>query len=161
MPIKRAFINFFHYWILFGFNIGLELFHFYKPPKYSNTVVSILFVTWALFEFLNLQCHITLSKFRKDVAEKSPSSPEFQSTHKRRGIPFGYGFDYASSANYFWESCAWIVFSMLTRCYTAYFFTICSVIQMLIWAKEKHRRYKKEFGDKYPKHRKAMIPFII
>ena len=32
---------------------------------------------------------------------------------------------------------------------------------MLIWAKEKHRRYKKDFGDKYPRDRKAMIPFIV
>jgi very-long-chain enoyl-CoA reductase len=32
---------------------------------------------------------------------------------------------------------------------------------MLIWAKEKHRRYKKDFGDKYPKNRKAILPFLI
>jgi len=32
---------------------------------------------------------------------------------------------------------------------------------MIIWAKQKHRRYRKEFGDKFPKNRKAMIPFII
>lgn len=32
---------------------------------------------------------------------------------------------------------------------------------MLIWAKEKHRRYKKEFGDKYPKSRKAIVPFVV
>jgi very-long-chain enoyl-CoA reductase len=32
---------------------------------------------------------------------------------------------------------------------------------MMIWAKDKHRRYKIEFGDKYPKNRTAMIPFIF
>jgi very-long-chain enoyl-CoA reductase len=32
---------------------------------------------------------------------------------------------------------------------------------MGVWAKKKHRNYKKEFGSKYPKDRKAMIPFIF
>jgi very-long-chain enoyl-CoA reductase len=32
---------------------------------------------------------------------------------------------------------------------------------MLDWAIKKHKRYKKDFGDKYPRGRKAMIPFII
>ena len=29
------------------------------------------------------------------------------------------------------------------------------------WALKKHKNYKKEFGDKYPKNRKAFIPFIL
>jgi len=49
----------------------------------------------------------------------------------------------------------------VTRNYTAYLFTIFSVVQMAIWALDKHRRYRKEFGDKYPKNRKAMFPFIL
>jgi len=32
---------------------------------------------------------------------------------------------------------------------------------MLQWALGKHRRYKKDFGDKYPRSRKAMFPFLI
>jgi very-long-chain enoyl-CoA reductase len=32
---------------------------------------------------------------------------------------------------------------------------------MGVWAQKKHRNYKKEFGDKYPRNRKAMIPFIF
>lgn len=40
-------------------------------------------------------------------------------------------------------------------------FTAFSFGQMLIWAKQKHARYRKEFGDKYPKNRKAMVPFIV
>jgi very-long-chain enoyl-CoA reductase len=30
---------------------------------------------------------------------------------------------------------------------------------MLVWAQQKHRRYKKEFPG-YPKNRKVLIPFI-
>ncbi|VDK60767.1 unnamed protein product [Cylicostephanus goldi] len=31
---------------------------------------------------------------------------------------------------------------------------------MAIWAKNKHRAYKKEFPD-YPKERMAMVPFVF
>jgi very-long-chain enoyl-CoA reductase len=66
-----------------------------------------------------------------------------------------------SCANYLWEALGWIIYSILTRNYTAYIFTVFSIVQMAKWAVEKHRRYKKEFGDKYPKGRKAMFPFIL
>jgi very-long-chain enoyl-CoA reductase len=65
-----------------------------------------------------------------------------------------------SCANYFWESCGWVTFSLLSRSYASYFFTFCSVAQMLQWALKKHAAYKKEFPS-YSKSRKAMIPFLI
>jgi len=39
-------------------------------------------------------------------------------------------------------------------------FTAVAAGQMYVWAVKKHRRYRKEFGDKYPRNRKAMIPFL-
>ena len=40
-------------------------------------------------------------------------------------------------------------------------FTIAGTVQMTIWAKQKHRAYKKEFGDKYPKQwRWALLPAL-
>jgi very-long-chain enoyl-CoA reductase len=36
-----------------------------------------------------------------------------------------------------------------------------STVQMVLWAKKKHTAYKKEFGDKYPRSRKAMFPGIL
>jgi very-long-chain enoyl-CoA reductase len=32
-------------------------------------------------------------------------------------------------------------------------------LQMAVWAKKKHRNYKKEFGSQYPK-RWIMIPWV-
>ncbi len=49
----------------------------------------------------------------------------------------------------------------MTQTLTAALFTIAGLVQMTIWAKQKHRAYKKEFADKYPKQRKAIIPFFI
>jgi very-long-chain enoyl-CoA reductase len=62
---------------------------------------------------------------------------------KQRGIPKGWGFDYISCANYFWEALGWIMFSILTRTYMAYMFTFYSIYQMLEWAIKKHKTYKK------------------
>ena len=80
---------------------------------------------------------------------------------KQRGIPRGWGFGLVSCANYFWETMGWIMFCILTRGITSVLFLVVSAVQMLIWAIKKHKTYKKEFGDKYPRGRKAMSPFII
>jgi len=45
--------------------------------------------------------------------------------------------------------------------HTAALFLVVSTGQMALWATKKHKAYKREFGDKYPRGRKAMIPFIF
>lgn len=45
--------------------------------------------------------------------------------------------------------------------FVAGIFAAVSAGQMGVWAIKKHRAYKREFGTKYPKGRKAMIPFIF
>ena len=103
---------------------------------------------FCIFEFFNLQCHLVLKNLRK------PGTTE-------RGIPRGWGFEYVSCANYFWEALAWLTFAVQSQVLGAYFFLAVSFFQMLQWALQKHNRYKKDFGAKYPKGRKAMVPFII
>lgn len=156
MPVKRIFINSFHYWILCGLFIGLEFFHFWKDVGYSNSTVQILSVFFLVFEFLNLMCHITLKNLRSGKGKDGHVSE-----NKRRGIPYGWGFNQISCANYWWEALSWFTFSLISRCWASYLFTAVSFFQMLVWALEKHRRYRKEFGDKYPRGRKAIVPFVI
>jgi very-long-chain enoyl-CoA reductase len=105
-------------------------------------------------------CHIELSSFRKKAAKPKTDAGTYVNPTKVRGIPKGWGFSLVSCANYFWESLGWIIFCILSRSYTVYFFTACSIYQMLEWALKKHKQYKKEFPD-YPRGRKAMFPFII
>ena len=45
--------------------------------------------------------------------------------------------------------------------HVAALFLVVATGQMAIWALKKHKTYKREFGDKYPRGRKAMIPFIF
>jgi len=53
-----------------------------------------------------------------------------------------------------------MTFAIQAQVLGAYFFLAVSFFQMLQWAIQKHRRYKKDF-EKYPRGRKAMIPFVI
>lgn len=48
MPFRRALINMFHYWILFGLFVGIELFYFWKDPKYPSPVIAGLVVVWGV-----------------------------------------------------------------------------------------------------------------
>jgi very-long-chain enoyl-CoA reductase len=70
-------------------------------------------------------------------------------------------FDLVSCPNYTYEVGAWLAFSLMSQTLTALLFASAGALQMTIWAKQKHRAYKKEFADKYPKQRKAIIPFVI
>ena len=101
MPYTNIFKNSFHYWVIFGFTTMYFFMHpDYTPPDWgSKTKSLILFGAFLFCELMNLMCHITLRNLRK------PGSTE-------RGIPKGFGFDFASSANYFWEFCCWTLFAL-------------------------------------------------
>ena len=142
MPMKRVFINCAHYWILFAFLNSLELYFFpSNVGKHSNRTIILLCIIWLLFEFCNYKCHEELSSFRKKTAQ--PAGEGYQNSEKKRGIPKTFGFQYVSCANYFWESLGWLTFSALTRTYASYLFTGVSIAQMLQWALQKHKGYKK------------------
>lgn len=65
-----------------------------------------------------------------------------------------------SCANYFWETIAWLCFSLLTQCATSYLFLAVSFMQMNDWAQKKHRRYITDFRN-YPKDRRAILPYLF
>jgi very-long-chain enoyl-CoA reductase len=80
----------------------------------------------------------------------------------KKGIPPPKeGFEYVTCANYFWEFLAWFCFSIVSLHWSVFLFTCCGFYQMREWAIKKHKEIKKAFGDKYPKERKAFIPFFI
>jgi len=101
MPFFNVFKNSAHYWLLLG--VGSMYFFLhpdYTPPSWASDEIHMgLFAFFCFVEFMNLMCHITLRNLRK------PGSSE-------RGIPAGWGFDFVSCANYFWESLAWLTYSI-------------------------------------------------
>ena len=53
-----------------------------------------------------------------------------------------------------------ITISHVTSLPIALLFTLLGFAQMAQWALGKHRNYKAEF-QKYPKSRKAIVPFLL
>lgn len=140
MPFKRIFINSVHYWIFFALLNGIEIFMFPSTHEYSPMTLGVLVGLWALFEFCNFQCHVVLSSFRK---KKTKVDGEYVNASKSRGIPYGWGFNLVSCANYFWEVMGWLIFAIITRAYASWFFLAVSMFQMIDWAIKKHKNYRK------------------
>ena len=149
MPFTNIFKNSFHYFIIFGF--GTMFFYLwprYEDPGWGSDTASYVFTgVFCLFELLNFKTHLILMNLRQ------PGTIE-------RKIPHGWGFGLVSSANYLWETLAWLTFCIHAQVIGGYVFLLVSVVQMALWAVKKHRRYRTEFPD-YPKNRKAMFPFIL
>ena len=123
----------------------------YSPPEwqsYGRFLRYFFVILFFLSEIQNLKCHLILRDLRIENSGK-------------KGIPKGFLFNYVSCANYFWEFISWLCFSIFVGTLTCYIFTFLGLLIMANWALKKHREYHKHFGDKYPKNRKAIIPFII
>ncbi|ODV58321.1 trans-2-enoyl-CoA reductase (NADPH) TSC13 ASCRUDRAFT_78013 [Ascoidea rubescens DSM 1968] len=163
MPLFNLFKNSGHYWILSGFNLSIFIyfnnflnpdnsllnFLFYTKADYENNLIpGVLILGWLFAEISNLICHLNLSSLRKDGSKD----------HK---IPFGYGFNLVSCPNYFFESISWLFFFLINLNPFSLFFLVVSTAQMVIWGIKKHKRYLKDFGDKYPRNRKIYFPYIF
>ncbi|CAK9438801.1 uncharacterized protein LODBEIA_P30250 [Lodderomyces beijingensis] len=162
MPVFNIFKNSTHYWLLSGFNLAYFV---YAPEKgsYENGVAKYIFHVnslpqwavytlvgvWAFAELSNYKTHLILSSLREQDAKKYV-------------IPHGYGFDWVSCPNYFFESLSWLAYALLVGNWSAWVFFAVSTGQMWLWAVKKHKRYLKTFGDDYKKlKRKVFVPFVI
>lgn len=138
----------FYYWILYAVIVSYNIFHPDYTNSHSDITVIILAACYLFSEYMNYSCHMIL----KDLKLKNKGF---------RGIPEGNMFEYVSCAHYFWELITWIVFFILVGTVSSFLFVIYSLLSMFFMAKSKHEGYLKYFGDKYPKHRKIMIPFLL
>ncbi|GAA6023977.1 hypothetical protein JCM10207_006840, partial [Rhodosporidiobolus poonsookiae] len=160
MPWFNIIKNSAHYWGLSGVLLAAPL---YGPWNSASALAGTVrdrdgwlygwTALWAFAELSNLLTHLNLSSLR-------PAGTRV------RQIPRGYGFDHAlpfplsvlgggvSCANYWYETLAWTAFAGLTLSWAAALFLAVAVAQMYVWALKKHRRYRKEFGDKYPRGRR-------
>lgn len=100
MPFKRVLINSLHYWVFFALFNAIELYLFPSGHTYSQPVIIGIVALWAIFELLNYKCHTILGNFRKTPKQKDEK--EYTNQAKARQIPYGFGFNQVSCANYFW-----------------------------------------------------------
>lgn len=150
MPFSNLFKNCGYYW---GFAAWVAFFvnhPLYTPPKEDLFYTGMCL--FYLMEMGNLSSHITLRSLR-------PAG-----TRVRR-IPHGGLFEFVTCPNYTYEIMSWVGFNLMTKTVAGILFMAAGALQMLLWAQNKHRNYKKEFDGKdgralYPKNRKILIPFV-
>ena len=150
MPFTNLFKNCIYYW---GFAAYVA--YFVNHPKYTPPPEDLVYTGMCLFYFMeigNFSAHWNLRTLR-------PAGT------KVRRIPRGGLFELVSCPNYTYEILSWLGFNLMTRTVAGILFMIAGAIQMFIWAKGKHRRYKREFDGQedrplYPPNRRAIVPFI-
>ncbi|KAH7098724.1 3-oxo-5-alpha-steroid 4-dehydrogenase-domain-containing protein [Auriculariales sp. MPI-PUGE-AT-0066] len=158
MPATYIIRNSAHYWLWTGVAFAYVLY----SSTYSATELNknksnlrndprfvwacVAFWTWA--QLSNFSTHLTLRNLR-------PAGTA------QRGIPYGYGFGLISCPNYLFDIFAWLALAVLTGSWVAYGFVVFASYVLTGWAMKRHRAYRKEFGDKYPRNRKALWPFIL
>ena len=150
MPLKNLYKNCAYYWGLYG----LLCCYFIFNPNYTpiTFLLGFRYVFVMLFfnaEIKNLKCHIILRDLKNyNNGKKAPP-------------PNKDGFEVCTCANYFWEFLAWFCFSVFSLHWSIILFTCCGFYQMKEWALKKHKMLKEAYGDRYPKERKAFIPYFI
>ena len=137
-----------YYWLINGFLIAREVFADSFKEKHSKILTTILALLQLYCEFGNYSCHMILKRTKEE-------------NKGFRGIPRGNMFEYVSAANYFWELATWLTFAITVQTLCSFLFFFIAVGLLTKMAKPKHEGYIKYFGDKYPKSRKIIFPFIL
>lgn len=79
----------------------------------------------------------------------------------RYKIPMGGMFNYVSGANFFGECLEWTGFALASWSWSGLAFAAVTWGNTGPRAVQHHKWYLQKFGDKYPRHRKALIPSVL
>ncbi|KAJ7760662.1 3-oxo-5-alpha-steroid 4-dehydrogenase-domain-containing protein [Mycena maculata] len=157
MRFKNIFKNSAHYYLLSGLLLAYDV---YRPAFSAPAVAgtwhdgSFLGIAWAVWGFAQL------SNFRTHLTTRA-LRPAGTMT---RAVPMGYGFSWPFNLafpNYFFDLLGWGTVWAMSGSWAVGLFLAVSGGQMVLWAQKKHAAYKREFGDKYPRGRKALFPWIL
>ncbi|KAJ9098950.1 hypothetical protein QFC19_006174 [Naganishia cerealis] len=121
-----------HYWLLCGVSTAVAL---YRPAYSAASLKGTVFdnSNW-IGAWVAAWAWAEFSNLLTHLNLRNIRTPPGQP----RKFPRGYGFDFV----------------------TLILFTAVSAAQMAEWAAKKHKVYRKEHGDKYPRNRKRIIPFV-
>lgn len=75
-------------------------------------------------------------------------------------IPYGGAFQFVSGANFFGEIVEWTGFALACWSLPAAAFAAFTFLNIGPRGAQHHAWYKAKFGDKYPRDRNAVIPFL-
>jgi very-long-chain enoyl-CoA reductase len=145
-----------YYWIA-----GLFIGYVTNRPDWTpivsgnSTLFSAAVGLYIISQIANMWIHLQL-RFARSTDENARWLPE----------GFLWSITSVSFPNYFFEVIIWIAWNVAFFSIPGVIFLIAGTGQMAIWAKKKHSNYRKTFDGKegrrlYPKHRRAMIPFLL
>lgn len=148
MPLFNLFKNCLYYWGFYGLFCGYMLFNESYYERQTLKIARYFFIAFFFSaELKNLKCHLILKECK--VAGKG-----------NKMIPNGEGFELVTCANYFWEIMSWFSFTIFSFHWAFALFTVAGYYQMREWAVKKHKDLLKKYGERYPKNRKIIIPYI-
>tara|TARA_Y100000590_G_scaffold466346_1_gene641381 strand:- start:146 stop:898 length:753 start_codon:yes stop_codon:yes gene_type:complete len=76
-------------------------------------------------------------------------------------IPKGLFYNYISCPNYLGEILEWVGFAIICWSFPSLLFAIWTIANLVPRALSNHKWYNKKFPNRYPKNRKAILPFIL
>jgi very-long-chain enoyl-CoA reductase len=153
MPIANLFKNCSYYWGAAAFVSYFVNHPLYQAPCYGEKQVYAGLGLFLFCELGNFSVHVALRNLR-------PAGSTVRRIPVADSNPLTLLFNFVSCPNYSYEVGSWFWFSVMTQSLPALLFTLVGFYQMSVWAQGKHRNYKREF-EKYPKGRKAILPFLI
>jgi len=146
MPVFNLFKNCLYYWSFaaaVGYNVNIPNAH-----DLASWHLVIGFPWFCIFMILNFICHLRLKYMRPKGTNAFV-------------IPRGGLFEYITCPNYFCEIMTWVGFNILTGFTPAGIaFNIVGTLQMIQWATQRRQKFKKLFGNEWPKNRWVLFPFI-
>ncbi|KAJ1951368.1 hypothetical protein FBU59_000199 [Linderina macrospora] len=128
----------------------------------------------AIFAYASVhqwRCHHILYRLRfqslreeRERSEQEAEATAAKSTDMQTAyvIPTGDLFNYVSCPHYLCEILVYVSLWLVTSCQstTILVITIWSAVNLGITAKESQQWYKATFGEKFPRNRRALIPFV-
>ncbi|OZJ02080.1 hypothetical protein BZG36_04956 [Bifiguratus adelaidae] len=112
---------------------------------------------WAWAEFSSLVTHLILRNLNGPPSKTKGKSGKANSVKR---LPRGYGFDLVSCPHYFFEIVSWSSIWVLTQSFAVLLFVFAVTLHMHQLAVDKHIEYLTKL-KRYPRDRKALIPFIL
>lgn len=124
----------------------------YTPPSFGNRQIIVSAINFLMCEAGNHFINTVLAHPSHTGSNACFPSPTYN--------PFTWMFFLVSCPNYTYEIGTWISFTIMTQTLPVGIFTMLMTIQMSLWARKKHKIYRKKFNS-YVHRKSAIIPFIL
>jgi very-long-chain enoyl-CoA reductase len=140
VPTIDCVIEYIYYW---GFACWISS----DTTSCDRRLVVLGGVLWIVGEYINMKSHNILAKVRVDQPHK-------------RSIPCGFLFDIISCPHYFGEMISWFGFFLCAGSTSSLVFWLLGCIILMMWARDRHTAYLRDFPEYSKLGRRIVLPFV-